>query len=231
VIDKYLDDQANIQMGKDVKFIYSHNLKDVDYEKILAQTLEVASEHAPAPAQICMKGVDVVSLGKEMAQDYKNSVEASTAMKGLDTGNGAVCMGVEGTVIYNVGGTSGSVIINDIEYDEAKLKLRSGAYDIVKEADITVDELKEHYINGDAEYQKYYDWYFSKNRDEQLKTYSNAIEYSLEKKGINSIDNATDAQLNEAMQQVSEAIKATDTNELRNVDLQEIEKWIQENGT
>ena len=33
------------------------------------------------------------------------------------------------------------------------------------------------------------------------------------------------------MQQVSEAIKATDTDELRNVDIQEIENWIQENGT
>ena len=231
VIDKYLDDQAKIQMGKDVKFIYSHNLKDVDYEKIVAQTLEVASEHAPAPAQICMKGVDVISLGKEMAQDYKNSVEASTAMKGLDTGNGAVCMGVEGTVIYNVGGTSGSVIINDIEYNETELKLRSGAYNIATGADITSAELKEHYVNGDDEYQKYYDWYYKPYRSEQVRTYSGAIQYYLARKGINSIDDATDAQLNEAMQQVSEAIKATDTDELRNVDIQEIENWIQENGT
>ena len=230
VIDKYLDDQAKIHMGKDVKFIYSHNLKDVDYEKILAQTLEVASEHAPAPAQICMKGVDVVSLGKEMAQDYKNSVEASTAMKGLDTGNGAVCMGVEGTVIYNVGGTSGSVIINDIEYDERELMLRSGAYDIATGADITVDELKEHYVNGDAEYQKYYDWYYSHNSKEQQNTYEDVVRYMLAQNNI-SLEDATDTQLNEAMQQVSEAIKATETNELRNVDLQEIEKWIQENGT
>lgn len=231
VIDKYLDDQAKIQMGHDVKFIYSHNLKDVDYEKIVMQTLDVASNFAPEPVQKCMMGVDAVSFGKEMVQDYKNSVEASTAMKGLDTGNGAICMGVEGSVVYNVSGTSGSVIINNIEYNETELKLRSGAYDIATGADITSDELKEHYVSGDDEYQKYFDWYYSKNGKEQMKTYSDAVDYSLAKKGISSIDDATDAQLNEAMQQVSEAINATDTDELRKVDLQKIENWIQENGT
>ncbi|SFU87689.1 hypothetical protein [Butyrivibrio sp. M55] len=230
VIDKYLDDQAKIQMGHDVKFIYSHNLKDVDYEKIVMQTLDVASEYAPEPVQICMKGVDVISLGKEMAQDYKNSVEASTAMKGLDTGNGAICMGVEGSVVYNVSGTSGSVIINDIEYNETELKLRSGAYDIATGADVTPDELKEHYVNGDDDYHKYYDWYYNPNRSEQMETYRDAVRYSLANKGI-SLENATDIQLNEAMKQVSEAIKETNSYELRNVDKQEIKNWIQENGT
>ena len=177
---------------------------------------------------IVMIGVNVFKKGLKIANDYKNSVGASTAIDALTTGNNAMCMCVEGTVVYTSGNTSGSIQICGLEYDETELKIRNAAYNVANDQNMTVDQLKEHYVNGDEEFQQYSDWYFSPHAEEQNRNYKLALRKIIEMKYDSLLEDASDEQIEEASQQLSEIINDTDTNELLDKDYAVIEKAIEE---
>lgn len=148
----------------------------------------------------------------------------------LDIGYDNQCMEISGQIVQVTRENCVIAYIADIEYDETELKIRSSAYDIVKGQNMTVEQLKEHFVNRDDDFQMYYAWYL-RQHSKQLETYKYAVRFSLANQGISSLEDATDSQLNKAMQLVSEAIKETDTYELGEGDGVVIKNWIQENGT
>ena len=236
VIDKYSHEQTTIVLQSYIKPIYSHEFSDSDYEKVAIQMVKilakeggkVAGETASGVVSIALKGVDIALKGKALAEDYKKSAEATTAIEALNTGSNAMSMCVEGTVIYTTGNTSGSVQIYGLEYDENELRLRNAAYNIANGQNMTVDQLKEHYINGDADFQNYSDWYYSPHTAEQCANYKNALRKMVETKYSCKLEDATDDQINDASQQLSAIINDTRTNELLNKDYTVIEKAIEE---
>ena len=96
--------------------------------------------------------------------------------------------------------------VADIEFDEDRLFYYTKAYNVNTQADMSIDELKEHFFRYDEEFKDYADWWCYCGDDESSK-YRMSLICELAERNL-SIDEATPEQLEEASKIVDQKIKA-----------------------
>lgn len=236
-IDPNLDYHVSEYLESQIHFLTSGEMTSDDYDRIASQILTVLAEAGSdfggeALSAVIGKTMFVLNfaqLAKDLCDDMKNGAAAEAAIEALRQGNTAICMCITGSVVYTSGGMSGGAHIANISFDEKKLTVLAAGYSIFAKRYVSPEELKEHFLSNDEEFQHYYDWYYS--GEQARKQYEEFVEHALLQAGIGSLEVATEEEVQAAIYEANAAIfnnNNFDLGYLTDDDIREIEEYIDE---
>lgn len=121
---------------------------------------------------------NIMTVGLELKENieiYQDSIRAEGIVEMLDYGNEVGCMFISGSTVHICKPYSDYAYVYYPSYDDNKLYLSLQAYNIDKNTNYSIENIKEYYNNHSKEFTDYMNW-FNHGGDDRMDDYMNNLE-------------------------------------------------------